>query len=299
MTQHPKLLRLSDAISYGIIVVGFAVAIWSLVISEPPTNPMTVYALRIFLSLAAGLSANIIAGNLEIKWLKENSEIRSTGAIAFAVVTFYSAPNLAPSLDPVNVQRDPPSILNAKVWSVNNLIRPEVFPQTQKSTWVFKTIELMGMHHESMQHVIDGRRAIGDLTKALAGQVSDQQKLEVIDRALQQGTADEEDGKTIYAIAETPRFDVAHRAFDAMIRTLPSLEKGSPDKRHDILPFLISDKGHLKSFTPLTRKHDDVTQELFIDVPESQPGDYLFFIIKFRFKQATPTTILPLELITT
>ncbi len=219
---------------------------------------MTVYALRIFLSLAAGLAANIITGSLDIKLLKENNEIRSTGAIAFALLTFYSAPTLTPTLDPINVQRDPPRIINGQVWTMNNLLPPHDYPEAQRSRWVFDTVTLM--QRKAALEPIQG------------------------------------EGKTIYAIAETPRMDAAYRAFEAEVRTLPPLSKSRPGDRHKIQAFLVSTEKRLHSYTPLTRKFDEMTRELFINVPESRPGDYLMFIIEFRFSEKTPTQIIPFEL---
>jgi len=142
-------------IGYSIVVAGVVTAVWLMLRNEPFREPMLAYGLRVFLTLAAGVAGGVIPGTFSGRLEDPGTgwKLQTTGAIGFAAFTYFTAPFVAPNLDPANVQRIPPEIIVCRVWTPRDYLESQSFnlttrPQALRVQWVERLVHQFLRHGE-------------------------------------------------------------------------------------------------------------------------------------------------------
>ncbi|QDT98676.1 hypothetical protein [Gimesia aquarii] len=298
---------------YIFLTAGLLLIVWLILRNEPFKEAIFAYALRVFLSVCSAYSVQVVPGFLNLEISQRGRRITAGGAFAFAIITFFGAPVIAPTLDPENIRREPPRTFPCRVWLPENYSSKQVGSLYSTSAreagfWVSNLID---------QHEADKAGYLSQQPNLLRNVVKELQttslKIDFVEKKKDEKNKDElvkikeelnqqtnkvqeianqlgellPSTQPLIVIAETDPFESPYDAFSASVSTLTSAT-GNPSGSHKISAFLVRKKDAKYTFEPLLVLHSSQLERNTIHVPASNSGDQILLVIKFILKKDDP-----------
>lgn len=235
-----------------IVLLGVLTVVWVVVRNEPFTDQSFAFAIRVFLSVAAGFAVRELPGFLNLEMGADSQRITATGALGFAVLTFFSAPYVAPNLAP----ESPPARIECRVWKPREYLGGAtdaelLGPNSSRIHWLGMVARIL---QENQDHEAEKQLRNPDAKKRFY---------------------------TYFVIAESDPFDSPYRSFEAVVRSVPAAGYNR-DSSHDVYPFLVKGSDDMKSLTPLVSLDSAELRGPLIEIPASKQGDYILLLVRLR-----------------
>lgn len=278
LVQHMPLVFLAAFL--GLIIL-------LMIRNEPFRSPYLAYGLRVILAVSAAYAVQVVPGFLELELSDEKRKLTTGGAVAFGVVTFFGAPEIATNLDPANVRRTPPLIFPLTVFLPDELGKSKseamipflskALPQPRRlihdtdklvdDLAQLKTIASLAIEQtDSSSNTIDRFQNIADRTNETA--------LEIRRRI-----ADDQ-----WIFGESEPFQTATDAFTARVLTMVSRSDDDMGY-HKIFPFLVRKDGETEYFRPLFETYASELDTSIVHVPTTEAGDRIVVLVKLELDE--------------
>lgn len=264
--------------------------------NEPIEDAMFSQVIRFFLSVAAAMVAKDLPGYLDLNLGAGEQQIKAVGAVGVLVLTYLGTPYISPALNP-DAKRDPPALFDTYGQTVRSFVtdldqgRAAGGRQGQPLYWLREYVHAYLRAEECQEVPVSPAddSQLPPVSEAEASELppvaepNDPQLPPLSDpiNAQPQPSNRRERFHSQLVVVESENFDQPYKSFLAVVVAPPAPSQAASDS-HSIFGFLVPGNRQDQAFIPLRGLYDLRFDRHIFHVPESNAGDYLFFIMHLK-----------------